>query len=423
MRATAVPVLANPTSTGTTTIQREMDIKRPPKTESGQTSHRHPQVPWHSPIVVVIAPAFGVALWHGGFTRGGRLAFAAIAVAGVAWFRPRPQAVDVALVGGLTAAALANLASLAWHQGDSSAAALAATALPLLVVLGAAARPALVRWLPLIVLALGLATASAGLAGLALRSPPLAERIAGVWRAGGTFEYPPALGLFCVCALAFALAVHAAGRIDRLTGVVSGAVLTAAAVATFDRVTWLETVAVLALFAVRVPALRRALWPVVAAAAACALVALAVSHPSRSALERHLRHGALSTRTDVWHAASDAALKRSLLGYGPGQFRHIYAAPGPGVALAADHVSLAHDAVLEQAVEAGLIAAAGMALALLAMLFAGVPAVSSRDPGRIAFGVAAAAVALSGLYDFTWSFPPLVLLGALATLAARPEGP
>src|SRR6476469_3738592 len=151
MRATAEPVTANPASTGTTTIQREMDIKRPPKTESGQTSHRHPQVPWRSPILVVIAPAFGVALWHGGFTRGGQLAFAAIAVAGVAWFRPRPQAVDVALVGGLTASALANLASLAWHQGDSSAAALAATALPLLVVLGAAARPALVRWLPLIV--------------------------------------------------------------------------------------------------------------------------------------------------------------------------------------------------------------------------------------------------------------------------------
>jgi hypothetical protein len=79
--------------------------------------------------------------------------------------------------------------------------------------------------------------------------------------------------------------------------------------------------------------------------------------------------------------------------------------------------------VLEQAVEAGLIAAAGTALALLAMLVAGVPALSARDPGRIAFGVSATAVALSGLYDFTWSFPPLVLLGALAALAARPEAP
>jgi O-antigen ligase len=371
--------------------------------------------------VVVVAAAFGVALWHGGFTRGGQLAIAAIAVAGVAWFRPRPHVFDLALVGGLAAAALANLASLAWHRGDSSAAALAAVALPLVVVLGAAARPALVRSLPLIVLSLGLATAAAGLAGLALRSPPLAERIAGVWRAGGTFEYPPALGLLCVGALAFALALHAAERLDRLTTLVGGATLMTAAAATFDRVTWLETAAVLALFAVRVPRLRRAIWPIVAAGAACALLALAVSHPSRAALERHLRHGALSTRTDVWHAAWDAALKRPLLGYGPGRFHQIYAAPQPVVGLTANHVGLAHDAVLEQAVEAGLIAAAGTALALLAMLVAGVPALCSRDPGRIAFGVSAAAVALSGLYDFTWSFPPLVLLGALAALAARPE--
>jgi len=373
--------------------------------------------------VVVLAPAFGVALWHGGFTCSGQLAFAAIAIAGVAWFRPRPRLLDIALVGGLAAAALANLASLAWNRGDSSAAAaLAAVALPLLAVLGAAARPALVRSLPLIVLALGLATAAAGLAGLALRSPPLAERIAGVWRAGGTFEYSPALGLFCVCALAFALALHAAGRLDRLTTVVSGATLSAAAVATFDRVTWLETVVVLALFAARVPGLRRAIRPVVAAAAACALLALAVSHPSGAALERHLRHGALSTRTNVWHAAWHAALKRPLLGYGPGRFRRIYAPPQPGFAVPADHVTLAHDAVLEQAVGAGLIAAAGSALALLAMLAAGVPALCSRDPGRIAFGVSAAAVALSGLYDFTWSFPPLALLGALAALAAGLEG-
>jgi O-antigen ligase len=401
-----------------------MDIERPPKTENGQTSHRHPQVPRWSPIVVVLAPAFGIALWHGGFTRGGQLAIAAIAVAGVAGFRPRPQAVDVALVGGLTAVGFANLASLAWNRGDSStAAALVATAIPLLVALGASARPALLRGLPLIVLALGLATATAGLAGLALRSPPLAERIAGVWRAGGTFEYPPALGLFCVCALAFALALHAAGRLDRTTAIVSGAVLTAAAVATFDRVAWLETVAVLALFAGRVPALRRAIWPVAAAAATCALLALAVSHPSRSALERHLRHGALSTRTGVWHAAWDAALRRPALGYGPGQFHQIYAAPASDVPPVADRVGLAHDAVLEQAVEAGLIAAAGTALALLAMLVAGVPALSSRDPGRIAFGASATAVALSGLYDFTWSFPPLVLLGALAALAAGAEQP
>ncbi|HVI36780.1 MAG TPA: hypothetical protein VM684_11160, partial [Gaiellales bacterium] len=66
---------------------------------------------------MVLAPAFGVALWHGGFTCSGQLAFAAIAIAGVAWFRPRPRLLDIALVGGLAAAALANLASLAWNRG------------------------------------------------------------------------------------------------------------------------------------------------------------------------------------------------------------------------------------------------------------------------------------------------------------------
>jgi hypothetical protein len=37
--------------------------------------------------------------------------------------------------------------------------------------------------------------------------------------------------------------------------------------------------------------------------------------------------------------------------------------------------------------------------------------------------VAATAVAASGLYDFTWSFAPLLVLGALTALACRePSG-
>src|SRR4051812_50098888 len=106
MRATAEPVTAKPASTGTTTIQREMDIKRPPKTESGQTSHRHPNVPRWSPIVVVIAPAFGVALWHGGFTGGGRPAIAALPIAGAVGFPPPPPPARPTLppLGGLAAA-------------------------------------------------------------------------------------------------------------------------------------------------------------------------------------------------------------------------------------------------------------------------------------------------------------------------------
>ena len=66
-----------------------------------------------------------------------------------------------------------------------------------------------------------------------------------------------------------------------------------------------------------------------------------------------------------------------------------------------------------------VLAALGTAVALLAMLWAGGMGLVSRHPRTLSFGVAATAVALSGLYDFTWSFPPLLLLGALAAVAAR----
>ena len=218
MRATAEPVIARPASTGATTNQREMTIKRPPKTdEAPHHSHRQQTGWWWSPIVVVVAPAFGVALWHGGYTRGGLLAFAAVAAAGLALVRPAPPAAATVLFGrpdgGRTGQpGIAGLEPRQLNGGGAGGGGASAAGL-----VGSAGRPALARWLPLIVLALGLATATAGLAGLALRSPPLAERIAGVWRAGGTFEYPPALGLFCVCALAFALALHAAGGSTDLT--------------------------------------------------------------------------------------------------------------------------------------------------------------------------------------------------------------
>jgi hypothetical protein len=75
--------------------------------------------------------------------------------------------------------------------------------------------------------------------------------------------------------------------------------------------------------------------------------------------------------------------------------------------------------VLEQAFEAGIPAAVGTAVVLVAMLLTGVGALTAAEPGRLAAAVAATAVALSGLYDFTWSFAPLLLLGALAAMAAR----
>lgn len=366
---------------------------------------------------MVLAPALALMLWHGGFREPAQIAIAVVAVLGLALFGGAWGRSPLLI--GLTLVAAANLASLATHRDRSSIApTLAALALPLLVAVALPAGRRLLTELPLTVALLGATVATAGLGGLALQAHPLAERIAGVWRAQGTLEYPPALGLLCVCALAATLALHASGTLDRTATTMVGAILAAAAIATFDRVAWIETVAVVALFAARVPQLRRTAGLAVAAAAAIGLVALAIAHPSRAALERHLRHGPISSRSDVWHASWNAFRDRPLLGYGPGQFRSIYDS-GTNLGTATGRIGLAHDAVLEQAVEAGAVAAAGTAIALLAMLAAGASALRSRDPARLAAGVAAVAVALSGLYDITWSFAPLLLLGAVSAVACR----
>jgi O-antigen ligase len=368
---------------------------------------------------MVVTASLGVLLWHGGYRSPAQLLLAAVALAALLAVRPRRAALHDPVPVGLALMAAANLASLLWHRDRGSIApALAVTAVAVVTAICAGRVAELRDRLGLIVLGLGLTVATAGIAGLALHQQPLAERIAGVWRAQGTFEYPPALGLFCVCALASALALHVSGTLDRGSTVVVCAILAGAAIASFDRVTWIETAAVAVLFAVRVPAVRRTLALTAAVAAGSAVVALAVSHPSRAALERHLRHGPISSRSDVWRASWDAARRHPLLGYGPGRFLAVYDS-GHSALLTPARVTQAHDAVLEQAVEAGVVAAAGAALLLGTMLLSGAAALAARDPVRLGHGVTATAVALSGLYDFTWSFPPLLLLGALAALLCR----
>jgi O-antigen ligase len=374
---------------------------------------------WRSPIGVFIAPALGLMLWHGGFRPAAQVAMAAIAVLGLTLYGAdlRPTFLNA----GLAAAAAGAVASLAWHSDRSSIApVLAAIAVPCLVGVAAKARARLMPELPLVVALLGATVATTGLAGLALRIEPLAERIAGVWRAQGTLEYPPALGLVCVCALAAALALHAEGTLDRPSAVAVGILLAVTAIATFDRMAWIETAAVLVLFGARLPAARRTVLLIGSVSALGALAALAVSHPSTAALERHLRHGPISSRSDVWHTAWDGFSERPWLGYGPGEFRAVYdPATSVASARATGQVGLAHNAVLEQAVESGVVAAVGTAVALAAMLVVGLRGLASTDPLRLSAGVAAFAVALSGLYDITWSFAPLLLMGAVSAAAVQ----
>ncbi|HET6848645.1 MAG TPA: O-antigen ligase family protein [Gaiellales bacterium] len=366
----------------------------------------------------MITASVGVALWHGGYRAGGQLLLAAAAIACVAVVRPRPRpaALRDPLLAGLAAAAAANLASLAWN-GTGTAPALAAVAVAVIACWGSAAGPRLGQHVVIATAGVGLACATAGLAGLVLHSRPLAERIDGIWRAGGTFEYPPALGLLAVCAIAAVLALRAEGTLDRAPAVVACAVLTAGVVATFDRAAAIGLVVVAVLFAVRIPSVRPVVGWTAAVAAVAAVVAIGVAGPSTRALERHLRHGPLSSRQDAWRAAWNGARDRPVLGYGPGTTLPVK----PVVATAAPPAE-AHDAVLQEALDAGVVAAVGTAVALIAMLLRGGAATASRDPVRLACGVAAVGIALSGLYDFTWSFAPLVLLGALAALGSREQG-
>jgi O-antigen ligase len=201
--------------------------------------------------------------------------------------------------------------------------------------------------------------------------------------------------------------------LDLGPALVAGGILVAGAAATFDRVTAIEVLGLLALCVVRLPDARTASIALALGAAIAGAIALAAAGDG-DAVSRHLRHGPISSREAVWGDAATAISERPFTGRGPGAFPDLQAQRHPR------HPAYAHDAALEQGVDAGLVAAAGTAAALAAMLLAGLRGMASTDPRRLAAGVVATAVAASGLYDFTWSFAPIVLIGALAALALGP---
>jgi O-antigen ligase len=98
-----------------------------------------------------------------------------------------------------------------------------------------------------------------------------------------------------------------------------------------------------------------------------------------------------------------------MLGYGPGGYARIYIGSAD-----ATRTGLAHNTVLEQTVEAGIAAGLGAAVVTLAGLARALPQLRSRDPISLAWACVATAVIISGLYDFTWTFPPLAAVGLVA---------
>jgi hypothetical protein len=66
-----------------------------------------------------------------------------------------------------------------------------------------------------------------------------------------------------------------------------------------------------------------------------------------------------------------------------------------------------------------VVAGLGAAVVTIAGLVRALPALRSRDPAELTWACVATAIIISGIYDFTWSFPPLAAIGlaALARLA------
>ena len=363
----------------------------------------------------VLACGVALALWHGGYFSPARVVFAVLAVVGIPALLGRRPPRDPVFVG-LAVMAAANAGSAAyWHRSDTVAAAAAAAALPVMYAIALRATGAA---LAAAIAAVASAAACVGIAALVLHHEPAAERIAGIWRAGGTFEYPPALAVACVCGLACVLGLVGARELSPITAGATVLLLLTAIALSYDRAGAVLAVVVVMLYALRLRERRRVVGVGVAAVLVAAVVAVTVARPSGAALDRHLRHGPIAARSDIWSDAWRGVRRRPTLGFGPGGFRRIYSGASASDATRAGR---AHDVVLDQAVEAGVVAAAGAVVLLVAGLVRAARGLADDDPLVVAWACAAGAVLLSSLYDFTWSFPPLALVAGIALARLRVE--
>jgi O-antigen ligase len=358
-------------------------------------------------------------LVRGGFFAGGQYLFVAVAavgavalVAGAAGWDRRVLADPV--LAGLVLMAVANVvAGAASDRGGVLAPTFVPCALPMLYVL--ARLPPASPVPSALIVAVSATSALAGVGALVLRLNPDAERIAGIWRAGGTFEYPPALAVSSVCGLACVLGLVANGDIARTTGLFLAGLLCLAIALTYDRAAALMAAAVLLLFG-RIVGGRRLLIVAATAGLVAAVSVMLLARPNLIRIEDHLGHGPIASRSDTWSDAWRAIRRRPALGYGPGGYSRIYAHTGDTT-----RTERAHDTVLEQTVEAGVAAGLGAAIVTITGLARALPTLRSRDPTGLAWACVATGVITSGIYDFTWSFPPLAATGlvALARLANR----
>jgi hypothetical protein len=307
------------------------------------------------------------------------------------------------------------------------------------------------------------AAAAIGLSAAVAHWFPYAERIAGVWRPGGPFEYPPALAALQVSALPVLLAgmmarARAAAAAAALGMALAGGVLALAAsrlglglalVVAGLALAWPQLVgaartqiaAALALAAAAGAALAAAPEPLtlvaVAVLAAPAWLALRAMIPPRPELSRAGARavlvvlaaaavfgavafgaapnrgggpdaGFLHGRTDTWSAALQTFADRPLTGTGAGAFLAGSARHQDG-----QTIRFAHSLPLELAAELGL---AGLLLALAMYTTTARALWRSRTVPRTLWllGPAAAVFPVTGLVDWQWHLAGAGAVWALA---------
>jgi O-antigen ligase len=355
-------------------------------------------------IAALVPVAVGVFA-AGGYGPGARVAFGVSALVAGA-FAVRRDLVRQPLVLVLLALAALGALSALWTLGpvDRTLRWALVCAGYAGVVVAAAALARRPRGVELIAAAVAVLAVVAGLAGLVAvvaHAPPYAERIGGVWRPGGPFEYPPALALLEVSALPALLAAIGA-RSRRLTalGVAGLAVAGAVLVLSASRVALAMAVVVIGLAVLG----GRRLLPVLALAVLIGSLAFGTSFG---------RGGFLHGRAATWEAALDTFADRPLAGAGADAFL-----AGSARHQGGQTILFAHNLPLELAAELGILGAA-LAIALYAAGGRAIWRARATRAGRL-LGPGAAAFLVASLLDWPWHLAGSGAIWALSVGALIP---
>lgn len=353
------------------------------------------------PVAAAVAVT---SLDGGGFTARSQTLL--IALASVSLLVGGPQilgAVRSPLVQVLLALGGLSILSSLWTVGSASDAARWGLVILSYAVLAAGGRRIGPWPIALLIAALAAIEAVLGLRAAAAHSLPDAERIAGSWRPGGTFQYPPALGLLQVMALPVLLSATARSRwIAMPCAILAGAVL-----GTADSRLDLALAAIVLVTGVALAPRRAAVGAVIVAAALAAHLTIGADPPGRSLTTRphtDLLHG----RLHEWKAAIETWFDRPLVGAGAGAY-YVASAEHQG----SSPTLYAHDLPLELAAELGTL---GLLLGI-ALYAAAADALrrARASPTLWLLGPAVAAFLLANLVDWPWH---LAGLGAAWAVAA-----